>query len=72
MLAPTRRARRKAYGIQISMSRAGNPYDNAQAERFMRTLKEAEVYLSDDDDVRGGTRVRQHFLESVYNHKRLH
>ena len=30
--------------IQISMSRRGNPYDNARAERFMRTLKEEEVY----------------------------
>jgi transposase InsO family protein len=29
--------------IQISMSRRGNPYDNARAERFMRTLKEEEV-----------------------------
>jgi putative transposase len=30
--------------IQISMSRRGNPYENARAERFMRTLKEEEVY----------------------------
>lgn len=60
------------YDIQISMSRTGNPYDNAQAERFMRTLKEEEVYLNDYEtfpEVR--TSVR-HFIEAVYNRKRLH
>ena len=35
--------RLEACGIRISMSRAGNPTDNAKAERFMRTLKEEEV-----------------------------
>ena len=34
-----------SYGIRISMSRTGNPYDNALAESFMRTLKCEEVYL---------------------------
>src|SRR5262249_23474400 len=34
-----------AHGIKISMSRRGNAYDNAKAERFMRTLKYEEVYL---------------------------
>jgi transposase InsO family protein len=33
----------KAHGIRISMSRGGNPYDNAQAESFIKTLKDAEV-----------------------------
>ena len=54
-------------GVRISMSRAGNPYDNAKAERFMRTLKEEEVngktYASIDE-------ARTHigaFLENVYN-----
>ena len=54
------------------MSRAGNPYDNAKAERFMRTLKEEEVngktYESIDE-------ARTHigaFLEDVYNRGRLH
>jgi putative transposase len=37
--------------IQISMSRRGNPYDNARAERFMRTLKEEEVYGTDYRDL---------------------
>ena len=35
----------KKEGIEISMSRRGNPYDNAKAERFIRTLKYEEVYL---------------------------
>ena len=37
------RERLEAHGVKTSMSRAGNPYDNANAERFMRTLKEEEV-----------------------------
>ena len=58
--------------IQISMSRRGNPYDNARAERFMRTLKEEEVNgtaYRDLDDAR--TRIGE-FLEQEYNRKRLH
>jgi len=34
------------HGFKISMSRKGNPYDNAKAESFMKTLKQEEVYLS--------------------------
>ncbi len=58
--------------IQISMSRRGNPYDNARAERFMRTLKQEEVYgteYRDLEDARG--RIGE-FLEQVYNCQRLH
>ncbi len=62
----------KAHEVQISMSRSGNPYDNAQAERFMRTLKEEEVYLSDYDDISEARTLIKYFLEDVYNHKRLH
>src|SRR5208282_4374660 len=61
-----------ARGVLISMSRVGNPYDNAKAERFMRTLKEEEVngktYASLDE-------ARTHigaFLENVYNRGRVH
>ncbi len=39
-----------SHGIQISVSRAGNPYDNALAESFMRTLKQEEVYLQNYRD----------------------
>ena len=60
------------HGIQISMSRKGNPYDNAKAESFMKTLKYEEVYRSeyrDEQDVRRGIK---RFLVKVYNEKRLH
>jgi putative transposase len=62
----------KAQGIQISMSRTGNPYDNAQAESFIKTLKYEEVHLFEYQnfaEARG--RIGQ-FIEEVYNEKRLH
>ncbi len=59
-------------GIGISMSRRANPYDNAQCERFMRTLKYEEVYLSDYDTLSEARTSIKRFLESVYNQKRLH
>lgn len=61
-----------AHDIQPSMSRVGNPYDNAKAERFMRTLKEEEV---DGSDYRDATDARSRigtFIEQVYNRQRLH
>ena len=58
--------------IQISMSRTANPSDNAQCERFMRTLKYEEVYLSDYDTLVEARDSIKHFLEEVYNEKRLH
>ena len=58
--------------IQISMSRRGNPYDNAQAESFMKTLKSEEVYRSDYQDQREVRSGIARFLEKVYNEKRLH
>lgn len=58
--------------IQISMSRRGNPYDNAQAESFMKTLKYEEVYRSDYRDQRDARSNIGRFLEKVYNQKRLH
>jgi transposase InsO family protein len=54
------------------MSRRGNPYDNAQAESFMKTLKYEEVYRSEYLDFADARRRIGHFLESVYNRKRLH
>ena len=62
----------QAHKIQISMSRTGNPYDNAKAERFMRTLKYEEVYLNDYDTLSEVLVSVQHFIEAVYNRKRLH
>lgn len=58
--------------ITISMSRVGNPYDNAIAERFMRTLKYEEIYLNDYDNFSEVLNSVEHFIERVYNHKRLH
>ena len=58
--------------IQISMSRRGNPYDNARAERFMRTLKEEEVYGADYRDLEDARSRIGEFLEQVYNRQRLH
>lgn len=62
----------KEHGIVISMSRKGNPYDNAKAERFMRTLKYEEVYLFEYQDMIEAKRRIGHFIERVYNRKRLH
>jgi len=62
----------KAHEFQISMSGKGNPYDNAMAESFMKTLKYDEVYLSDYRtyaDVLGNIVP---FIRDVYNTKRLH
>jgi putative transposase len=62
----------KASGVQISMSRKGNPYDNAKAESFMKTLKYEQVYLSEYDNLADARGQIGHFLEAVYNLKRLH
>jgi transposase InsO family protein len=58
--------------IEPSMSRVGNPYDNAKAERFMRTLKEEEVdgrAYRDIDQARPSIGT---FIDTVYNRRRLH
>ena len=62
----------KEHSIQISMSRRGNPYDNAKCERFMRTLKEEEVYLSEYETISEARESIAQFIEEVYNQKRLH
>ena len=61
-----------ARDIQISMSRKGNPYDNAMAESFMKTLKYEEVYREEYRDLAEARASIGHFLEQVYNEKRLH
>jgi len=62
----------KSRGITISMSRKGNPYDNAACESFMKTLKYEEVHRQEYRNLAEARSSIQHFLERVYNEKRLH
>jgi len=64
--------RLKQFGIQISMSRKGNVYDNAFAESFMKTIKVEEVYINDYETFEDALKNIGHFIEKVYNKKRLH
>lgn len=58
--------------FKISMSRTGNPYDNAFAESFMKTLKYEEVYLWNYETYEQVLERLPIFIEEVYNKKRLH
>ena len=62
----------QAAGMHISMARKGNPYDNAAAESFMKTLKYEEVYLWDYQSLEDVKSRVPYFLQEVYNQKRLH
>ena len=62
----------KKKGIQISMSRKGNPYDNAFAESFIKTLKYEEVYLKEYESFNDAYINIEEFIDDVYNDKRLH
>ena len=62
----------KNAGIEISMSRRGNPYDNAKAERFIRTLKYEEVYLYEYESLEEARSRIGYFIDKLYNRKRLH
>jgi putative transposase len=62
----------KEHDIRISMSRTGNPYDNAKAERFFKTLKYEEIYRNDYEDLAEARLRIGEFLDDIYNHKRLH
>jgi putative transposase len=59
-------------GTQISMSAVGNPYDNAKAESFFKTLKQEEVYLKEYESFADAEANLEEFIEQVYNTKRLH
>jgi len=64
--------RLEARGIIISMSRPGNPYDNAWAESFIKTLKAEEVNAAHYRDLEDATGRIGKFIEEVYNQRRLH
>jgi putative transposase len=58
--------------MDISVSRSSNPYDNALAEGFVRTLKCDEVYLNTYRDLDEAMLHIQDSLERIYNYERLH
>jgi transposase InsO family protein len=60
------------HGFWISNSAKGNPYDNAWTERFMRTLKQEEVYLANYETYLDVIENLPKFIEEVYNEKRVH
>ena len=65
-------AQLKQHGIRISMSRRATPYDNAQAESFIKTLKYEEVYRTEYRNLEEARAAIAEFLEKIYNQERLH
>jgi putative transposase len=62
----------KEHGIDISMSRKANPWDNATCESFIKTLKYEEVHRNEYRNLAEARAAIHEFLEKVYNRKRLH
>ena len=62
----------RQHGIELSMSRAGNPYDNATCESFLKTLKVEEIYVSEYRDLEHLRANLKVFIEQYYNRCRLH
>ena len=60
------------HGIVPSMSRTGNPYDNAKCESFMKTLKQEEIYTRQYRDRADLEAHIGEFIERYYNRRRLH
>ena len=66
------RAMLAEWGLRWSMSRRGNPYDNAQAESFIKTVRCEEVYLNDYGTYQDVLARLPRFIDHVYNEKRFH
>ncbi|MFW5708876.1 MAG: transposase [Chloroflexota bacterium] len=64
--------RLRAVGTQISMAAVGMATENGYAERVIRTVKEEEVYLSEYEDYADSSAQLGHFIDVVYQHKRIH
>ena len=62
----------KVHGVQISMAAVGKAKETGYAERFMRTIKEEEVYLNEYENFADAYRRIGHFIEDVYQTKRIH
>jgi putative transposase len=62
----------RAHGIYISMASVGKAEENGYAERFMRTIKEEEVDLSDYQSFADAQQQIGKFIQDVYNTKRIH
>ena len=62
----------KQAGVEISTAAKGRAWENGYAERFIRTLKEEEVYLHEYEDFQDAYEHIGRFLEDVYMHKRVH
>jgi len=59
-------------GVKLSMAAIGEPRENGFAERLVRTIKEEEVDLSDYRDFAEARSQIGHFIDAVYNLKRIH